>query len=221
MNGWSGLRGRRPVAPGHLLRVSVILFVSVSMLTSALGLTAAPAVAEIDKWRRVSRDFQGVSLRTRGYIDDNCVETLFVPCFTQSSARSLRKEATAQATTMKTLAFMLGDLDSTRKTMYERVDWEVGPQDSWQKDIPQEPPDADLAQDECEPLAPWRVDIVVDQARMLEVKAWKSGKGRGEVQRQLICYDTKADQLGVSFSPETALAGWATGYIAAVSDRAG
>jgi hypothetical protein len=173
-----------------------------SLVTAAL----VPAQAVISEYAR--KDFPvGQGLRSWGYLHDHCL-ALAVVCNVGGGADGvLRPEATAQSIAMWVLAALRLDLPlGISNKGFNTVDWEVGP-----RRPPPNPPDTPLATnpdeppgepaDLCDPDAPggsepgdkWRIDIVVDRARHIEVKNFADA---GKVDNQLNCYVARAAESG-------------------------
>ncbi len=137
-----------------------------------------------------------------------------------SQPSMFRQEYTAQAKTIQRLAATRNDLFS-----YNRVDWEVAPSpDSVYApratDPPPGSPDDDLVPESaCDvsipaAIKPWRMDIVVDQHSLLEVKNWQGGGAVKQVTDQLNCYAAKNRvKLGLTFPNDAELRGWGTTYL--------
>lgn len=142
---------------------------------------------------RQDKCFQGVLLRTRGYVA--IAESLRA---SQPALNTLwntgRRERAAQM-------FTINELNQRRLTLGDRaggilpwnipvasgMDWEVGPPRGW------------------------RIDIVTDEASIFEVK-WYAEANRVLVEQQLIRYVNSARFLGIGFAPSTELTTWADGF---------
>lgn len=179
----------------------------VGALTLALAATAVPpAHAVIDEYKR--KDFPvGQELRTWGYLHDHCL-SLTVACNVGGGADGvLRPEATAQSIAIWVLAALRLDLQTSTSKGFNNVDWEVGPRrpppnppDTPLADAPAEPPGEPA--DPCDPAAPggsepgdkWRIDILTDRNRHIEVKSWDK---RTMVDNQLTCYVDRAGENGL------------------------
>src|SRR5689334_17475218 len=86
-----GIRGRRRGLPG-----AVVCIVVASMALLAPAAQPSTAVAGSSVYARTTRSFDGHDLRTRGYLDDLCLQARFMPCLTSVSGM-YRPEGTAQA----------------------------------------------------------------------------------------------------------------------------
>lgn len=168
-----------------------------------------PVVADpaISKYARPSKRFQGVSLRTRGFIPDNCLDH-DIPCVAGSGR--FKAECTAQAYAIKELSGM-------RLNWFQRnvlgqkvagsVDWEVGPYDESES----------VQQSTCsgDTYTRWRVDIVTDGGNIIEVKEWNGPSTVNDVQNQLTTYrNSAARNYGINFRLENDLTAekWAWCY---------
>jgi hypothetical protein len=151
------------------------------------------------------------TLRTRGYIDDNCLEELPVFCGFGGEPDVGRYEVTAQVIAMWYLAAKRFDVPLFNTDGWNKVDWEVGPNNDTFRSgqgsgVPGE------TDDPCDPDrlftgVRWRIDIAADQQSIIEVKDWKQGAAQGEVATQLQCYQDRALLLGVNFPANSELQG--------------
>lgn len=149
-----------------------------------------PAAALTVFYERTDRTFDGVTLRTRGRINDAClmfpVECVQVNLRNKVPKPKAAPEATAQTKAIRALNFRHAELAprvGDEGARFDPVQWEVGPRGGW------------------------RVDIVVDPAlgdpspkpTILEVKRWAGPATRTDVDAQLEGYRTKGGNVGVTF----------------------
>lgn len=172
-------------------RVRIGLVASVLGGLLALG---APAVAHEVSYARSGLVVQGVALRTRGYYPiDACLRDAFTPCV--SLAGRFRPEATAQARVIQELARTRGQV--VGEVTGQRVQWELapGPDSQYAPDAedPSEPPDPP------DPDVHWRIDVVVDDATILEVRRW-STHAPGDVDARLQNYRAQALTFNIQFN---------------------
>ena len=171
----------------------------VVMLIMPLVQPARVASAASKIYERTSRPFQGVDLRTRGFLNDDCLQEIDYPCLTLSTG-TYRQEATAQARTIQQLSSEIMNSPIPLPNAYkDKVQWEVSPG----PDPSYHPDDAIDLPEGCPSDGSWRIDIVVDRSLdpavpdggtigVLEVKNWNGGAARALASSQLNCYIAKA-----------------------------
>ena len=193
-----------------LLIVAVIVGPLLPGPSLAVRAAGAPTL-----YGRTSITLHGVSVRTRGFLQDNCIAITDYPCYTFSDA-SYKPEGTAQARALQQLA-RLNDRAPAPLTnaSLSRVQWEVGPDDgTWGSDGPPDSNDPD-----CRNTGNWRIDLVAQDASgalfAYEVKAWSVG--RAAPRAQLNCYISRAAAAGIPLAQGSQLTGWVRTY----SDKVG
>jgi len=155
-----GLVAARSLGRARLLAGATIVAVCASMLQARY--LSAPISADIVSYQRVDRTFTdsvGVSatLRTRGFIDDACLQNRWWPCL--SAAASFQARTTAQAYAIKELARIEHPFGPPypvpTSQSDDRVQWDVGPA-----------PDTTIDEADGGDAVPpnWRIDIVTDDS---------------------------------------------------------
>lgn len=196
-------RTRHPLLARVIAGLVLVHLALPTVLLLDLGLAEATPIQK-PSYPRTVRNFgtEQVSLSTHGYINDDCLYLLASPCFTKASPTLQRLEYTAAAQAIQRLAAVRNDFPG-----YQDLDWEVGPGS--------ETPNADDT-DPCQTSAgadpsstAWRIDIVVNHLRILEVKRWGSmAVTPTQVDSELDCYLVKAGGVGInSFERSTELNG--------------
>lgn len=173
------------------MRVRRCWQVAVAVVVSLVPVLAIPAEAQvaglITKYARISRDyrvplgdttiFNSVTLRSRGYIQDACLD-LDVDCLARSGR--YRPEATAQAKVIqelngRRLAVLADSGGPVQWEVARSPDSECAPEVPWGVDGNIDPPDLPPGYTRCN----WRIDVVVDDGNgkpgMIEVRRWSSG----------------------------------------------
>lgn len=162
-----------------------------------------PVVADprIENYKRFTKTFQGKKLNTRGYIPDDCLDKA-IACKGMAKKHKgdlFRPECTAQAHAIRALS-------ATRMNGFQRhvlawrvaddVQWEVGPYS-----------DSSRVQDEveCDGGRQWRIDIVTDSRKIIEVKRWTGPKTARIVRDELRLYRALALGRGIQFNNEDEL----------------
>lgn len=191
------------------LRRSVVVLVLVAMFGYGhIGDARDVDAAEIRKYGPTTGPTWGetdanIPLRTRGYIDDVCLEWLRAFCGYLNEPGIARKEMSAQVMAMWTLAALRipPDVPTPFDEGYRHIDWEVGANSDTERALRGVEPPGEI-DDPCESGSPlgsarWRIDIVVDQRSIIEVKDWQQGLAQDDVDEQLQCYGDR----GAALSP--------------------
>lgn len=154
--------------------------VAVAVVVSLMPVLAIPAEAQlasvISKYARISRHFNSVPLRSRGYIQDACLD-FDVDCVARSGR--YRPEATAQAKVIqelnaRRLAVLADDAGPVQWEVARSPDSQCAREVPWGVDGDIDPPDLPPGYTRCN----WRIDVVVDDGDgkpgMIEVRRWSS-----------------------------------------------
>lgn len=192
-------RRRVPISNRYARGLALL---SISALISTLFPVSAGGASII--YPRAARNFAKsgggfVQLNTRGYLDDDCLQS-DAPCLTQHFDK-LKPEATAQAKVVRQLEFMHGKIFTPATNVQtDWVQWEVGPASN-----------------------AWRMDVVVENPNVspafgiIEVKAWQGGGDVlvGGVDDQLEGYIVKARGVGITArrNNELNVAKWSKAYL--------
>lgn len=177
-------------------------FASAIAVVMMAGGLPAPAGAAIVAYATIKRDFQRVTLFTRGHIDDDCLRS-DQPCV--RSTGTFAPEATAQS---KAIRQLHGGIPTPDDGVNDRVQWEVTPAYGRNRAAGNYPPGA---------LVGWRLDIVVDdpaKTGMIEVRRWRGPATEINVERRLQRYEGETGTLGLNFARNTELndVKWAKRY---------
>jgi alpha-tubulin suppressor-like RCC1 family protein len=205
---------RAPARERPVGRPSVVLLAAVllSILLPPRGVPALAFGAPV-VYQRADRSFNGVAMRSRGFLQDNCIQIFNYPCFTYDDS-SYRAEGTAQARAIQQLAYINDHKAAPlRDRNQSTVQWEVAPNpdETWG---PSGPPD--LNDPDCSATGRWRIDIAVDKSSQgvasdaYEVKDWSVG--RAAARAQLSCYLKRVDAAGIPMVEGKELAGWVRTY---------
>src|ERR1700730_431932 len=187
-----------------------LILVSVIVTLPSLGALRAYAAGAPVLYPRTSISYGSVSMRTRGFLQDNCLGKADYPCLTFSDT-SYKQEGTAQARAIQQLARVDDHAPvPLTNTVQSAVQWEVGPDDgTWGPDGPPDSNDPN-----CQNPGAWRIDIVTQgpagTLSAYEVKSWAAG--RTVARPQLTCYITRARDAGVTLTAGTELGGWVRTY---------
>jgi alpha-tubulin suppressor-like RCC1 family protein len=188
--------------------------VALSLVVSLMPLHPTSVVADGVSYARSDRAFAGVTLRTRGFTEDACVQQRWLPCI--SSAGDFEPDATARAYVIKELARTQHPLGPP----YPATNAIGGASDSLQWEVGPAPDDATSTGDAVPPN--WRLDVVTDQTaaggqlQAYEVERYGSLDVRLAAQRQLAANLGMAQvQSGLAFVRGHDLMdrGWSLAYV--------
>lgn len=206
------IRGRRRGLPA-----AFVCIVVASMALLAPAAQPSTAVAGSSVYARTTRSFDGHDLRTRGYLDDLCLQARFMPCLTSESGM-YRPEGTAQALAIQRLVVL------RNHTFYpltdasaDPVQWEVaGPDDA------DPPADVDDGGADLPCSDGMRIDILTEGDGALsayEVADWKGGtiSSWSAARTRLDCEIGRARSFGLDVEPGRELLGaagrWTDSYV--------
>jgi len=169
----------------------LVPLVAVALIYSALPSSTSSAATSL--YPRVTRNFIAVPLKTRGFLNNDCLAQLMYPCL--SNAGEYRPEATAQARVLQELTGLVPYISApvSMATDTDSLQWEVAPTNP---PCPDTGDPADTRIDDTSITKPttgpcWRVDVVRDYGNRLglfEIKRWLGPATRTNVDDQIKSY---------------------------------
>jgi len=169
-------------------------FLVAALICSVLA--SSQSSAATNTYPRHPRTFSGVELKTRGFLNNDCLAQLMYPCM--SNAGGYRPEATAQARALQELSGLVPYMPALVSSQAETdsVQWEVAPPSP---PCPDTADPGDTRGDDDAVTKPttgpcWRVDVVRDYGAsrgLFERKRWVGESTRNNVDGQIDSYVTR------------------------------